>query len=718
MARNPWEERTPTENGGRDWSSSRLFNMRDHQWGKPSCIETPSDQSFGFQQTVSCQCPFSYKIFLKVMLNLINNPNITSSHLFRADILYDSVNDASYTPRDPFVKPQLLNPTDLSSFVSHMQPSFRPRLLKIEHYRLSRTIVRELVPRNPKMDRKLVQTCHILEPCWTPFKTPDLIDGKIGPDAFEHIVLYLPHVDVEEDMPWYHPKLKALAFLYSSSKQGSRVSQDLNEAPGTMDLSENDYSSLFSTKISLHVAPFLPSQTNVTIPSCTAESEEDAVKLTFRNSREYRTLKNILSTIHRHGVGQMHGYKKRVQHDVILAQRQFQDTYTRLKFKYGKQLSDSWQEVTDPTKHVFEDLGIAAFLIELWNDMYDLARLDKLENPENSLSAQGKNDDNLEAQNRPGQPQKQPFPGFVDLACGNGVLVHILRSEGYPGWGFDARHRKSWDAFPANTRDSLKEVVFEPDIYAAQHQQGLARDTHNGIFKTRTFIISNHADELTVWTPVLAAWSGGNPFLCIPCCSHDFSGQRTRFPTHPTKKTPQQRLCYGQTPFEDEQLKLSDATLSAGGQEGILPLANQVASEKTSHIRAPRPPPPAEQGSLLRANASSTHSTNTNGSQNPPKSAYATLCAYLEHLSSEIGYGPVEKEMLRIPSTRNTGILCRKWHPKHSDHDYVSVLLRREILANTKGLSATDETLALHQASRLWRERVQKAIKGAGISKH
>lgn len=38
---------------------------------------------------------------------------------------------------------------------------------------------------------------------------------------------------------------------------------------------------------------------------------------------------------------------------------------------------------------------------------------------------------------------------FVDLGCGNGLLVYILNSEGHKGVGFDIRRRKIWDTYPS-----------------------------------------------------------------------------------------------------------------------------------------------------------------------------------------------------------------------------------------------------------------------------
>ena len=40
---------------------------------------------------------------------------------------------------------------------------------------------------------------------------------------------------------------------------------------------------------------------------------------------------------------------------------------------------------------------------------------------------------------------------FVDLGCGNGLLVYILTSEGHNGLGIDVRARKIWKDYPNTT---------------------------------------------------------------------------------------------------------------------------------------------------------------------------------------------------------------------------------------------------------------------------
>lgn len=42
-------------------------------------------------------------------------------------------------------------------------------------------------------------------------------------------------------------------------------------------------------------------------------------------------------------------------------------------------------------------------------------------------------------------------PSFVDMGCGNGLLVHVLNSEGYNGVGLDVRSRKMWAQYPKST---------------------------------------------------------------------------------------------------------------------------------------------------------------------------------------------------------------------------------------------------------------------------
>lgn len=382
-------------------------------------------------------CAFEPKIFDSVVHNLIKNPNINSSWLFRADILHDGSEAPSPVP----------------SFAG---------------FNLRQCIVRRLIPRNTMRDKPMEQTCLIYES--NPPQENEHGDREDEPDLQRTLLIYLPRVDSPDEMPYYHPKVKGVAFLHEWSP---------SKSAGAVSLSYLFYDN----------------------------ADRSVEKLT-------RTALNLLQVVHKHGQGRIKGYQKRVHHDVVIPQARLQDTYTRLKQVYARTLIQGWAEVTDPDKHVFEDLCIAAFLIELWKDMY----------------------------------AGQPFPGFVDIGCGNGLLVWILNQEGFAGWGFDARARKSWTNYNARVKtpdgieeDSLRELVLLPPPVSRAGLADISTDDfnedkiHDGRFPKGTFIISNHADELTPWTPILAAISDC-PFIAIPCCSHDLTGAKFRAPV-PKDKT-------------------------------------------------------------------------------------------------------------------------------------------------------------------------------------
>jgi tRNASer (uridine44-2'-O)-methyltransferase len=395
-------------------------------------------------------CEFGPDVFDDILLNLIQNPNINSSWLFRADILHDAAGPRTCS-----------GPSDDKNPPSAPVPTFAG-------FELQRCIIRRLIPRNTLRDDPMDQTCLIYE---STHSHADEAAAAAAPK--KTLVVYLPHVSTPSAMPFYHPVVRGIAFLHE---------WDPAESRGSISISYLFFS----------------------------EEDRSVDRLT-------RTALQLFKVIHKHGKGRLGGYQKRVHHDQLLPQARVQNTYTRLKQKYARVLLHGWAETTDPEKHVFEDLCIAAFMVELWADMYG--------------------------------GQGGPFPGFVDIGCGNGLLVYILNQEGFPGWGFDARARKSWATYntklqtPTGEEDTLRELVLLPppvsrDGGACGGGGGDDLDAsriHDGRFPKGTFIISNHADELTPWTPIIAAISAC-PFIAIPCCSHNLAGERFRAPP-PKDKT-------------------------------------------------------------------------------------------------------------------------------------------------------------------------------------
>ncbi|XP_045145468.1 probable tRNA (uracil-O(2)-)-methyltransferase isoform X1 [Echinops telfairi] len=165
----------------------------------------------------------------------------------------------------------------------------------------------------------------------------------------------------------------------------------------------------------------------------------------------------------------------------------YSQVYEELKEKY-RPMVKVWPEVTDPAKFVFEDVAIATYLLVLWEQ--ERARL--------------------------GVTERQ---SFVDLGCGNGLLAHILCSQGHPGRGIDVRRRGIWAMFEAETR--LEEGAITPD--------------DRSLFPDADWLIGNHSDELTPWIPVIAARSSYRcRFFVLPCCFFGFVG---KYPRRQSQKT-------------------------------------------------------------------------------------------------------------------------------------------------------------------------------------
>ncbi|KAI8675382.1 TRNA (uracil-O(2)-)-methyltransferase [Fusarium keratoplasticum] len=484
------------------------FDPEELPPGSPPALRADGDGGGGWVPVCRHACTFETRYFDDIMLNLVRNPNLNSKWLFRADVLYDNGDDSQPHNKD-LVK-------DCPSI-----PGFQGLICQ-------RTIVRRLIPRNTLRDAPLDQTCSF----YTSSPRSESEDSPEGEGLIRSLTIYLPHATSAAEMPYYHPKVRGVGQLHE---------WDPATNTGT---------------ISVH---FLPFEDDPAIEE--ADREANRVKLG-------RIAHHLLQTIHKHGHANAVGYVKRVNHDVVVPRERFQDRYSELKNKYARRLTRSWLETTDPSKHVFEDLGIAAFLIELWRDMYKDAE----------------------------------FPGFVDIGCGNGLLVHILREEGYTGWGFDARERKSWAQYNGSSSmspsgKSLQRLLLLPSVVSREvangEQDGVGPDDiHDGIFPKGTFIISNHADELTPWTPILAAISAC-PFIMIPCCSHNLTGDRWRAP----------------------------------------------------------PPRDKAKG----------------------KSMFASLVDWVTLIAEDCGW-KVETEMLRIPSTRNTGLLGRARAKDLDEVDIAGVL--------------------------------------------
>ncbi|KAJ3993432.1 hypothetical protein F5050DRAFT_1781835 [Lentinula boryana] len=326
---------------------------------------------------------------------------------------------------------------------------FSPLIPTLDDFQKSRCIHRKILPRRPGRDASLEQYCT-------------LYNGTSRPS---HTVLILtPIISEKDSLPYYHPRVTHLAFRYLRSHDTESGSALLR----------------------IEVIP---------LPDTPLD----------QNSRLFRTSLALLETLHRYGWGAMTNYRKRVNHDVLVPREPYQDLYLVMRERH-KGLVDTWQEVTDPLKHVFEDIGIATYLMLLWKITFG--------NKE------------METDMTTGEPWRRwprPPAGFIDIGCGNGLLTHILNSEGYEGHGIDVRERTSWKFYPSDTQKHLHVHAFNP------------LDFDNKFFPPGVFVVANHADELTPWAPVLSTLCSASGYLSIPCCAWDFDvryerSEKTMFP--------------------------------------------------------------------------------------------------------------------------------------------------------------------------------------------
>ncbi|KAJ6113305.1 hypothetical protein N7523_006622 [Penicillium sp. IBT 18751x] len=557
---------------------------------------------------ISCLAVYDTAMFLMA------NPNVTSSHLFRADILHDSLS--------------LLDiPQEKVDGIT-AQPA-----TKVEGFELIRTVVRRMIPRNRSLDEALEQTCHIYaSPGGILESTGAIREADKQRSAHRLLVMYTPHVSTQDDMPFYHPLVKSLAYLYNNEP-----------CPGT---------GTGTGTMSIHFLPF-----TADIPKRLERTLHVLLNFNIRLAQKSKANKPL---------GPIHETNRVSSKDNVVPRHMVQDTYARLKTLYAKDLCDRWVEKTEPSKHVFEDLAIAAFLIELWRLMYDTVPLNEKKETWNQENATGS-------------------PRFVDVACGNGVLVYVLLMEGYAGCGFDARRRKTWSIFPTSVQEHLFENIYIPKPFAdALGPVDIGVSTHTGEFQEGTFIISNHADEITVWTPLMAALASPAlplPFLSIPCCSHSLAGSRYRYPPPQKSKGPKTQIA---KPVEQNP---------------------QPTSGDLRALRAAKDKEKTEDGLM--------------------NSMYGSLTAKTISIAEEIGYA-VEKTQLRIPSTRNFGVVGA-WQLVSQDRRKnmtASNIIRKEpgeesteLLQRIKRIVERECAMegGIQTCARMWLERAQGLHKGPGM---
>ncbi|GAA6048234.1 hypothetical protein NBRC10513_000462 [Rhodotorula toruloides] len=470
------------------------------------------------------------------------------------------------------LQPEHSSSTILRADVQADEEQPREGLFELDGYACTRRIRRRILPNRPQFDWAMEQECLYYERT-----TEDSEDDKEGlllllPD-FEQLKTEQP----EGRLPYYHPQASALAFRFLP-RQGDAALLRIDLIP------------LASQAVSAALPP---------------------------NDRLFRTCLALIKFAAKLCTGKADGWTKRIHHDLLVGKEEVQDLYQQLKDKYKTDIESqsprltfrwmlhNWRESTDATKHVFEDVAIAAWLIVLWRDMYA---------------------------NCGGRPPG----GFVDVGCGNGLLVFILAAEGHQGYGFDLRERKSWASYSSPAPDlrarSINPVALIShalDDSASAASPTAANADLDWPFPPDSFLIFNHADEMTPWCALFAAMTAGDRvgFLNIPCCLHELVGR-----------------------FERQAYTIPDDYLSSLPSPSPVDTPS-VTSSTTSDDRYPLLHP-------FYAASPVSFSTSSSGAS-VLGGRYHAYQLYLAHLTLLCGFVP-EREALRIPSTKNFGIVGRK----------------------------------------------------------
>lgn len=700
--------------------------------------------------------PFTQDIMYNLNNFLLGNPNMNSPHLFRADILFDSAGQLK-TPEEKERLAMGVSSTSQNTDNGHVSTASAASINTsdssfqggetgliesktaphIPGFKLKRTVTRMLIPRRPNLDRPLKQTCLQYEA-----NVPHPDSAEQSRDATAGTVeralyMFLPDLKTPEDVPYYHPLVRGWAFLYDFERTPSSASVSEPSAqaqPETSNMSpqegkqeEKDTTqSLGKGTLSLHFLPFPPAEGFEPFPTRLERILQNLMAAHIRLARHTRSSSETTGT----GIetDATSGSASTSEHtttsgkkqeddsynpdkDNLIPRHMIQNTYSRLKTTHAQHLCQRWVESTEPSKHVFEDLLITAFLIELWRNMYGVVpKAEREDSQTNSLQQQ--------KEANTGEQNVASFPGFIDIACGNGVLVYVLLMEGYEGWGFDARQRKTWSIFPDWIQFKLKESIYIPkpfveavaDYGEENPMNKLMSDDSDakytiGDFPKNTFVISNHADELTVWTPLLAALACPEdplPFLSIPCCSHSLSGARYRYRAPKKEKSKNKNTPNkGEAENNDTGLEEKEAHTTE-------------CNDKTGDLKALRAEKQAGSTSNLASDPNSAAVFST---------MYGSLTAKTMSVAGEVGY-EVERTLLRIPSTRNIGVIggrldaVRKWQGLSKDdgtsqhQQRLSGLEGVQELVNEVVNRECEKDGGLHAAAKMWIERAIGLQKG------
>lgn len=230
------------------------------------------------------------------MAELCLHPELNSTNILRADIVRDD-QDKETRPDTSSSDTQQANDTEKRKYKFIAPPGSHR----------TRNIRRQILPRRPTRDAPLVQDCGFYR------------SNRNSQGDEQGILVMIPHSDRPEDIPYYHPVLRKLAFRYSSIVPSAQVEPSTAEGDAVAPTPQQPEP---QGTISISILPF--SEEPASQPSTVADDSTASGTATAGQrlssdvlpNRTYRTCLHLLETLHKHGWGRLTGYQKRVVHDV------------------------------------------------------------------------------------------------------------------------------------------------------------------------------------------------------------------------------------------------------------------------------------------------------------------------------------------------------------------------------------------------------------------
>ncbi len=228
--------------------------------------------------------------FMLMLCELCEHPERNSTLILRADILEQEGRDTDSSASSALGGPRSDSPTSYT---------FRPPSRFKRHARIRR----RLLPRRPIIDGSLTQECFFYEA---------MEGGDAASEAptepKEALVVLCPEVATEADIPYYHPKLRKLAFRYTSLPASAILAKPEATA---------DHPYIHQGTISIAILPFAADEElSATSSPPDPESQAERTADQALPNRTYRTCLHLLETLHKHACGRIAGYQKRRHHDV------------------------------------------------------------------------------------------------------------------------------------------------------------------------------------------------------------------------------------------------------------------------------------------------------------------------------------------------------------------------------------------------------------------